>query len=170
MSASPVRNLRRKRLIKPQFQLRLILVFFAIAAVGGLIQAILLNLALGELAGHSSEEIQLLRQVPGLVQRNLMLTFAIQVPLFLVVGIGVTFRIAGPLFSIERYLGRVAKGENPGSCHVRKNDELHDLCDLVNGAVTRLRSEESDSAAGTERTRPAGGVAPHAASPMSSSL
>jgi len=94
------------------------------------------------------EESRLLAQIPPLVQRSMFWTFALQIPIYMAVGIVITFRIAGPLFSIERFLRRVAAGEDAGRCRVRENDELQDLCGLVNDAVDHLRAEGADEQPG----------------------
>ena len=144
---------RRKKLIKPALQLKLTFVFFFIGGISLLVQAIMLSRALSQLAGRfPNQELRLLEEVPALVSSNLLVTLAILVPLFLVVGVLLTFRIAGPVYRFEQYLGEVAEGRDPGPCRIRKGDELQDLCTVLNQALTRLRTDQAEAPEGeTER-------------------
>ena len=100
-----MRRLRRRKLIKPALQLKLIAVFCFCGLLAVLTQTILLSRGLALLAGKAGpEEARILSEAPGIVLSNLMLTSAILVPLFASIGVLVTFRIAGPVYRFERYL------------------------------------------------------------------
>jgi nitrogen fixation/metabolism regulation signal transduction histidine kinase len=99
----------------------------------------------------------LLSELPGLLATNLVLTMVILVPVMIGVGIIVTHRIAGPVYRFETYLGQVARGEDVGSCRLREGDELQELCERINEAVSALRNGSTGGAA--EQADPAPGVA-----------
>jgi hypothetical protein len=146
--------LRLNRLPKPRFQLRLALGFLLTAVLAALVQTVALGWSLGELA-DSTRAPGVWEHIPEILQRNLISTLKVLVPLVMSAGILLSFRIAGPLYSIERYLRDVAR-DGPGApgtkgrrCSVRNRDELQELCRLVNAAVDRLR-EEDEPAGGVE--------------------
>jgi signal peptidase II len=66
-------------------------------------------------------------------------------PLTIAVGILVTFRIAGPVYRFEQYLKSVLRGELTGPCRIRKGDEFHELCELLNQVVSTLREQRTET-------------------------
>lgn len=82
----------------------------------------------------------MLAEAGGLVRETLVFGFALSVPLFLVVGIVVTFRIAGPIYRFERYFEALGKNGYTGACRIRQTDELHDLCNAINQGLEGLRA------------------------------
>jgi hypothetical protein len=48
---------------------------------------------------------------------------------------------------MEGWLRAIVRGEDQGECRIRKGDQLQDLCDAMNQAVTKLRED-----AGQERS------------------
>ena len=79
------------------------------------------------------------------------------------VGILVTFRVAGPVYRFEQHLGSLARGEDPGTCRIRKGDELQDLCASINAAVETLRGQGQGEA--SPPVPQSGTAAPQAALP-----
>jgi methyl-accepting chemotaxis protein len=138
---------RNQKLIYPKFQLKLIGTFFLLACISALFQVLLLNLSLQELAprlGEGGEALLVL--LNELFRKNLLIAFVCLMPLMLVVGVLVTHRIAGPVFRMERHLEALARGENPGECRIRRNDEFQELCQRINDAQRALTAAR-DSAA-----------------------
>ena len=117
------RHKRRRKLIKPKVQLKLVGAFVGISALGFLLQYILLAKELTELALDMPEGGSVLAaQAPTLLLTVLGTSFGILFPLTVAVGIVLTFRIAGPIYRFERYLESVARGEETGPCRIRRND------------------------------------------------
>lgn len=54
-------------------------------------------------------------------------------------GVASTHKIVGPLYRFRVYLTALARGESPEPCRIRKDDELQDLCELLNRATEPLR-------------------------------
>lgn len=131
---------RKKILIRPRLQLLYALVFTSTAALYVFLQTILFHWTLDRIAARvptGSEAV--LSQVMVAMRTNLLITFLILVPLTLWLGVYVTFRVAGPLYRFEQFLKSVNNGERPGPCRIRKTDELHDICALLNEVTAPLR-------------------------------
>lgn len=139
---------RKKKLINPGLQLRLVAIFLCSAALAVQAEAILITYTLTKLAEEMPNDGSvLLSQLPEFVRTNLLLTFALLAPLTLGVGIVATFRIAGPLYRFEQFLQAIKEGRQIEPCTIRKGDELHGFCTLLNEVTAPLR----EKAAGTVR-------------------
>ena len=135
------RERRRIKLPKPGLQLRIVGSFAALAALGFLIQSLLLGMFLAETSARMPEGgSHLMAELPGLPIRLLLATLGLVLPLVFAVGVLITFRVAGPIYRFEQYLSSVARGEQLGPCRLRKGDELVELCEIVNRATEPLRT------------------------------
>jgi methyl-accepting chemotaxis protein len=141
---------RRKRLIKPSLQLKLIVTFAALFASVFLLQTLLMHWQLAEL-GVDRQATVPSEVVSVIVGRMQWLAFLVCLPLTLIVGVAVTFRWAGPIYRFEQHLAAIARGENVGPCRIRKGDELHDLCTRINEAVDALRAGQRDARASGDK-------------------
>ena len=133
---------RKKKLIKSRLQLHLVAIFSSLACLSALFQVMVLNrsiLVMAERTGETASHIA--SEIPGLLFGNLVITLAVLLPLMLVIGVLVTHRIAGPIYRFEQHLGAIARGEDPGLCRIRKGDELHELCAIINDAVATLQAK-----------------------------
>jgi len=131
---------RSKILIRPRLQLLYALVFTSTAALYVFLQTILFHWTVDRIADRvptGGEAV--LSQVMVAMRTNLLITFLVLVPLTLWLGVYVTFRVAGPLYRFEQFLKSVKNGERPGPCRIRKTDELHDICALLNEVTAPLR-------------------------------
>ena len=147
---------RKKKLIKSGLQLKLVSAFLAMAVVASLFQVLLLNsslLSMTEDVGVQASEVVMTR-FPALLMRNLLITLAVLVPFMFVFGVLITHRIAGPVYKFERYLEGVARGDEQGDCHIRKRDELHELCGRLNAAI-RFLKERNVGSVDTDESAPA---------------
>ncbi len=143
LEASRPRQVRKNKIIKTSLQFRVVGAFMAVACVAALFQVLLTNHAMMDIV-RASPVVgdQMLALVPGLLVRNLAITLGVLIPVTLVVGILVTHRIAGPVFSMERYLLRIAAGKPiEGPCRLRDRDNFRELCQAMNAAVARLGGE-----------------------------
>jgi hypothetical protein len=138
---------RKKKLINPGLQLRLVAIFLCSAALAVQAEAILITYTLTKLAEDMPNDGSvLLSQLPEFVRTNLLLTFALLAPLTLGVGIVATFRIAGPLYRFQQFLQAVKEGRQVEPCTIRKGDELHDFCILLNDVTAPLRAKAQTQA------------------------
>ncbi len=136
---------RRRRIIKPRLQWKLIASFVGILILGMLLQYLLLAQQLTELAERLPSDASILTaETPALLGAVLFVSFLILLPVTIVVGVLLTFRIAGPIYRFEQHLGAIARGENPGTCYIRKGDDLVELCALINDATQALGQASLD--------------------------
>jgi len=144
---------RKKKLINSGLQLKMIAAFLFLSCISALFQVTLLNRSIMSLSSlMESDGDILLSEMPSLLVSNMVLTLGVLLPIMLLVGILVTHRIAGPIYRFEKHLEAIARGENPGDCTIRDDDELQSLCDTINRAVNQLRSElDSDEAQGPRK-------------------
>jgi hypothetical protein len=137
---------RRKRLVKPSLQLKLIVTFGALFGSVFLLQILLLQWQVDGLGLDSKSPVPA-DVILLAVERMHWIAVLVCLPLTLLVGVLTTFRLVGPIHRFETYLGAIARGEDPGPCKIRVGDELHDLCDQINAAVTTLRARSTQPAA-----------------------
>lgn len=140
------RHRRRIKLIRPSLQLKLIFVFLGMSASSMLLQFILFMGSMTEVATLlPNDGLVLVESMPAVLYRTLLVSFIVFLPLMFMVGVLVTFRIAGPVYRFEQYLKQVIRGERPGDCRLRKGDELWDICELINRATEPLRVSDGSA-------------------------
>ncbi len=146
---------RRKKLIKPKLQLQLTLTFVGLSVLGLMMQSLLFMAKISELSFTLPNDGSRLMSVMSetLTEIFLVSTFVF-LPLTLIVGILMTFRVAGPAYRMEVYLRDLKAGKYSGPCYIRKGDKLVELCDEMNGAIesliARLPEEERESLLGEQ--------------------
>lgn len=137
---------RRVKLIQPALQLRLVATSAAIAAIALGLQYVLFSSLLAELAASLPyNNALILEQGSSGLLKALGVSALLLFPLVLWIGIHSTFRIAGPLYRMKRFLEQVARGERPPDCRLRRRDQLQDLCHAINAATRPLRLEQPSS-------------------------
>ena len=141
---------RRNKFIQPRLQLWLVSSFVGLAALGLLLQFLILGFRLTSRAADLELGGEVADALPALLLETLAFSLAVLVPVIFGIGILLTFRIAGPVHRFEQYLKSVVRGEQLGPCKIREKDRLQSLCDLINEATEpvrrgRLRSDEDDS-------------------------
>ena len=143
---------RRIKLIQPGWQLRMISAFAGIACLAFMATFLLLAASLSSFAARMPEgSSYLAEEMPGLLWKIIGFSFLVLLPAVFTIGILVTFRTAGPLYRFKTYLKDYTEGKVEGPCALRKGDELHDLCDLINAAIAHAE------ATGTSEPRDAAG-------------
>lgn len=142
---------RKKKLVQPRFQLRLIGFFMGLSALGLLLQFLLLGARLTAAMGRLDDGgAQLAEQVPAMMLEVLGFSVVIVLPIVFCLGLMLTFRIAGPAYRMEGYLRAVARGEELEPCQIREKDELQSLCDAVNAATEVVRVRRHTAAGAGE--------------------
>jgi len=127
-------------------------VFACMAACSVLLQSIALAATMGFLADELPYDGNVLMgETLGFLRLNLLVTLAFVLPLNLIIGRTVTFKIAGPLYRFEVYLKQLIRGERPGPCRIRRSDELQDFCGLLNEAVKPLSQPLAEQVEGPEQ-------------------
>ena len=70
---------------------------------------------------------------------------AVMAAILVYLGIRASHRICGASFHIEKTLEAIVRGESPGPIRLRNGDELQDLADKLNEALTALNQANSGS-------------------------
>lgn len=136
-------NRRTKKLIEPRIQMRFALIFLTTAALAVLVQALVVSYLMMATADRLPNDGALLKShLLDVLASGLGVTMLLLVPLTIVVGITATHKIVGPLYRFRIYLTQLAAGERPAPCSIRQDDELQDLCELLNRATRPLRESE----------------------------
>ena len=141
MSTSP--QPRRKRIVPRSFQRRLVWRFVGVAGLALALQFLLLGFFLFRaVSGLEGEGGELYRELPGVMLTVFGLSGMILLPVLFAFCVYMTFRVAGPVYRIERYLEAVVAGETQEPCRIRSGDELQELCSLINRATEPARAAD----------------------------
>jgi len=82
----------------------------------------------------------------GLVSNTgISVTATLTMPLLCAFGVMASFKIAGPIWRLEKFLTEVRDGKQPNDCRLRDGDEMQDFCRLVNQATAPLRQRYSSA-------------------------
>ena len=68
--------------------------------------------------------------------------------LIIAIAIVVSHRVAGPIFSMERTIDRIVRGEKVEFIRLRKNDELKGLAEKINGLIAIIKELKEPSSTG----------------------
>lgn len=142
---------RTRKLINTKLQLKLTLWVMAVATLTMLFQFFLLTTAVSRMGTELPNDSQIF--LGGLLEplvRSFLASLAISLSLTFVVGVLLTHRVAGPIYRLTKYLESVKAGERPADCRLRRNDELHDFCQLVNETTAPLRQRSDVAGDGGE--------------------
>jgi len=132
---------RRKNVLPlPSLQLQLILICLFFALCSGMMQAILVQRLVTDLFMQMPGQLAVSQAEASTIgMKQFFISIGIMFPFVFGLGVLVTFRYAGPLVHFEKHLRRIAAGEDPGQCRLRRGDQLHQLAEALNLAVDALR-------------------------------
>lgn len=151
---SPKQYRRRFRMIHPRLQWRLILTFFGVASLTLCLQYTLFVRAISAIAAELPEDgARVLAIAPGRLGWILALSIGVVFPIVFFVAVKTSQRVLGPLYRIEQYMKQLADGTTDAELRLRQDDELQELCELINRATASLRSRAAE--ARTEKPREA---------------
>ena len=137
--------MRQKKLVHPRLQGRFLTLLLAAAGATVLVHAALTVWALASLAAELPHDaVQVRDAIPGTILLSSLATLLVVLPVFLLLGIVGTFRIFGPLYRFRVFLRAVAAGRHPAPCHIRRGDELQDICQLLNVVTAPLREDQAE--------------------------
>ena len=138
--AQPRPNLRRRKLPQPQFQLRMSGAFAGLCTLAMVVHTLVMGVALLRLSARMEPGgAQLFQALPTLLFTSLLLSMVVVLPCLVFLGVGLLFRVAGPLYRMERHLAEVRDGEWPEPCKIRKGDSLQEFCSLLNQSLEAAR-------------------------------
>ena len=146
MSMTQSKKRRTKLFIIRGFQIRyifLILVFmFAIAILSGYIVYFTAWVMFGEQLARVYPQGDLL-VIVNKVNLALLVRLALISPLVILIGLVLSNRIAGPIYSIQNYLKELLEGRYDKRLKLREKDELKDVAEAINSLVSKLKNDQS---------------------------
>lgn len=129
-------NRRAKKYLGTAFQKKLLFLVFTSAVIPAIvIAACMYYLIFNVLALEMVfPEIIASNLMPALHKANIVIVTAIPVILFIiwVAALGLSHRIAGPMYRLEKELEERIQGIKQGPIKLRKNDEFRSLVDKLN--------------------------------------
>ena len=146
MSAAKHPYKRRQFYVKKGFQFRFILKFCILVALGILFSTgLLLFFSQGTLTSSFQDSRLVIETtstavLPAVLYTNLITLILITVGT-VVVTLFISHKIAGPLFRFEQELKRIAEGDLTTKIRLRKRDQISDVAESLNGAVSALREK-----------------------------
>jgi hypothetical protein len=153
MNSEKKHFVRKKLLVNPKFQLRLML-YLGLATLAGLLVMYISNDLYFDTLASQGEEIGLTRDHPYYAfieeQRTRLdrVYLAVSVIVFTALMIFMLFlshKIAGPIYRIETYLERVAAGdEHMAPVTLREGDFFPEIAGIVNNVIAHFSDEKSD--------------------------
>lgn len=131
----------RNFLIKQTMQLRLTIKFLLITLVlffiSGWVEFITIWPVIEGFVPNAVQEQLLSHMIFRLVMSSIPLLI-----IFIVAGMMITHRIAGPLSRIEQTLTRCSEGKSVADIHIRRKDELHDLVQKLNMIIAQYTKKK----------------------------
>ena len=142
---------RRSRIVRGSFQLRLAGSFVLLAGTALVLQFLLLTFRLvSELTKLEGPGGELAKEIPFVLLQVFAFSALFLVPIVFATAILLTFRVAGPVHRIKTYLRDLAEGVATEPCRIREEDQLHELCDLLNRATESVRARNAARTAESE--------------------
>lgn len=138
---------RRTRLfIAKKFQIRYISLIMVLMFATGLLTGYMVYVTTWTMFGEKLAEVYpqgLLFDIVKQVNMVLLLRFIFLSPIVMLIGLVLSNRIAGPLYSIKRFVKRISRGYYGYRLELRKGDELQDLSRMLNHLASRLESDRT---------------------------
>ena len=134
-------RLRKKRFIRPDVQLRVVVIALCVASLVLLIDFQLGSFAFASVADSTIQSPStkiVLDELRTSLLRAVLISIAISIPLSAFVGIAYSFKFAGPIYAIGRYFDALKAGLWTRRCHLRQNDDLQDIRDSINSAIAPI--------------------------------
>lgn len=156
MEVMDYKNRRRNYFIKREFQARFILKFCILVALTALISSVVIYRFSSESVTTVFENSRLLIKpstefiMPGLILSSFISVILVGIATVIVV-LFVSHKIAGPLYKIEKSLGRIADGDLSFDVYLRKTDEAKMLAEAFNNAARSLNNLLGAAAAETAK-------------------
>jgi hypothetical protein len=131
---------RRRKWIRPDVQVRIILLTLSVAIIVLAINFQLDLLALASLERSPATTVDGLAGVArSAILRQLLLSVLLAVPLAIWVGAIHAFRFCGPIFRFRRYFQELIEGRWDRPCTLRIEDDLQDVKDSINASLDEIR-------------------------------
>lgn len=132
------RDQRKKKLVIPPLQKRIIGTCTSFVAFALCLQFALQSLLQSETEGSAQDA----------ALDALLWSLGIALPPVVFAALFLSSRIAGPIHRFETFLKAVSDGNQSEPCRIRKSDSFHTLCERINRATeptrTEIRSQQAE--------------------------
>ena len=132
---------RRKKMIRPDLQWKVILGILGVSLIVTLVNAHIPLLGLWkfkDLQGQGNQA--LVEHMETIIITCFAISLFLTLSLATWLGTALSFRFCGPIFAMKRYLLGLRDGTWGHECHLRENDDLQDFKDALNEGVAAMRS------------------------------
>lgn len=135
------KNQRKTKLINRRLQGLLLAIVVMAAGCSAILQACAVAWTHSQLAMQFPEEGQaILEELPKALIASSLVSLVITIPVMVMITLAATLRVFGPLYRFRKFLEAVIRGEQTEDCRLRKDDELKDLCGLLNVVTAEARA------------------------------
>ena len=134
-------NPRKKKLIRLDVQLRVVLIALCVASCVLLVN---FQLSLGAVASaakglkNGTSARAAIEDLRISMINRFALSIGLTIPMAAVVGILYSFKFAGPIHGLSKYFNQLKLGPWNKRCSLRKGDDLQDLATAINDALDPL--------------------------------
>ena len=141
-----IQNKRKNYYIKKEFQRAFIIKFCVLVILGAAVSGAIIYLASSGTATTAFENSRIrIKSTADFILPAVLLTTAVVAVLVCLATIIVTLyashKIAGPLYRIEKDLGKVLEGDLRVKFNLRKNDQLQALANMIELLIAGLRHD-----------------------------
>ena len=133
---------RRKKLIRLDVQLRVVLIALGVASLVLLINFQLGILAFSKLSSEVTRGMDARVAFEGLQHalfNRFLVSIGFSIPIAVAIGILYSFKFAGPIYRFGKYFKELQSGRWDARCSLRKGDDLQDLCATMNETLDQVR-------------------------------
>jgi len=135
---------RKKYLIAIGFQLKYVAYILVFLYIGALIAGYTVYYTTWVTLGEKLANVYPIGRLMHIFNASnitLLVRLLLITPLFILIGLLLSHRIAGPVYSIGRYIDMLLQGDYSESLTLRKKDELKELADKMNRLRNKLRED-----------------------------
>lgn len=139
---------RKRRFVRPDLQLRFILLALVIASCILFVNFQMSYQALLDSAIPFAANVTVRPVLEGIrvsIIWRFLISVGLAIPLAVSAGILFSFPFAGPCYKFKKYFTELAAGRWDVPCRLRKKDELMDIADAINVGLDSIRSFLKDN-------------------------
>jgi methyl-accepting chemotaxis protein len=147
---------RKRKLIRHDLQLKVVFITLFVAS---LVLLLHFQLSLAALWGLSSavtttsSVTEVCDQMREALIDEFIVSIAMAIPLAAAVGILYSFKFCGPIYKFKKYFTELRGGNWNERCHLRKGDDLQDVCEAINTTLDEIRGFLHENRKTVEATR-----------------
>ena len=124
---------KRVLLVNREFQFRYTLVAVLVGIISTCLSCVVILYPL-----YQFEILRIPAFLPTPILGVMVLAVAVNILFIWLIGIAVTHKLAGPMYSMARTLRRIEEGVWTGHLTIRKDDEMHYLVRSLNGMIDSI--------------------------------